>query len=226
MQFGRCGYRGFFFFSHLIKYDVKTILTGAIVLAYTGLMLIKIGNINKEEKLFSQEVTITITSLKEKEIEQNAAEKVISYYSKLGIKYPRVVLAQNIQETGYFSSRVCNENKNILGMKRNNRGLSINPPGAKRPRDCPCFDWDLHACYTKYEDGLKDYTYWQQLVLEGYKSKFGKYPASDTEYIDMLGHLYFPGSKSPKRYASDPKYTKHVHEIWKTKVLPLVPNPQ
>lgn len=220
------GIGDFFLFSSFNYEILKTIFTGAILFAYAGLMIIRINNLQKEEKLFSQEVTTVITDLKEKQIEQNAAQKVIAYYSKLGIKYPRVVLAQNIQETGHFKSRVCNENKNILGMKRNNRGLSINPPGAKKPRDCPCFDWDLHACYKEYEDGLKDYTYWQQLVLTGYKNKFGKYPMNDAEYIDMLDHLYFPGDKRPKKYASDPLYTKHVRDIWKNKVLPLVPNPQ
>ena len=39
---------------------------------------------------------------------------------KHGIKYPKIVLAQAILETGRFRSRVCNENINLFGLRHSN----------------------------------------------------------------------------------------------------------
>ena len=39
---------------------------------------------------------------------------------KHGIKYPKIVLAQAILETGRFRSRVCNENNNLFGLRHSN----------------------------------------------------------------------------------------------------------
>ena len=154
---------------------------------------------------------------------RNAAQKLVAVYREMGIKYPRVVLAQNLEETGYFGSRVAKENNNVVGMKRSKRTYALNPIGAKKPRDCPCYDWELHACYKNIEDGLQDYADWQKLILQGYEEKFGRLPNGDEEYIAMLDHLWFPGAKSSKRYAKNPAYRQNVTWFWKNKVLKYVP---
>ena len=43
---------------------------------------------------------------------------------KHGIKYPKIVLAQAILETGRFRSRVCNENNNLFGL-RHSKGYYV-----------------------------------------------------------------------------------------------------
>ena len=195
------------------------------MIAYSTQVYLRFSRISNAVEVV---ITTSITDLSENRDTRNAAEKLVDLYSTYGIRYPRVVLAQNIEETGYFESRVAKENKNVVGMKRSNRPFLLNRKelGDKAPRDCPCFDWKLHACYARYEDGLMDYAAWQKLILTGYKEKFGRYPSSDEEYIAMLDRLWFPGAKYARRYASNPSYRSNVTRIWKSKVLKYVPNPR
>ena len=47
-------------------------------------------------------------------------ENLYAALKKHGIKYPKIVLAQAILETGRFRSRVCNENNNLFGLRHSN----------------------------------------------------------------------------------------------------------
>lgn len=57
-------------------------------------------------------------------VESNAKdltiENLYATLKKHGIKYPKIVLAQAILETGRFRSRVCNENNNLFGLRHSN----------------------------------------------------------------------------------------------------------
>ena len=44
-------------------------------------------------------------------------ENLYAALKRHGIKYPKIVLAQAILETGHFRSRVCNEHNNLFGLK-------------------------------------------------------------------------------------------------------------
>ena len=44
-------------------------------------------------------------------------ENLYAALKKHGIKFPKIVLAQAILETGYFRSRVCNEHNNLFGLR-------------------------------------------------------------------------------------------------------------
>lgn len=47
-------------------------------------------------------------------------ENLYAALKKHGIKYPKIVLAQAILETGRFRSRVCNEYNNLFGLRHSN----------------------------------------------------------------------------------------------------------
>ena len=51
-------------------------------------------------------------------------ENLYAALKKHGIKYPKIVLAQAILETGRFRSRVCNENNNLFGL-RHSKGYYV-----------------------------------------------------------------------------------------------------
>jgi hypothetical protein len=76
------------------------------------------------------------------------------------------------------------------------------------------------------EDGIKDFTAWQAIVLEGYKRKHGHYPKSENDYFDMLDCLVFPKGKnsygSCRRYASDEEYTKNVRKLLRITVSKFI----
>lgn len=63
-------------------------------------------------------------------VETDAKELTIeNLYAALkrhGIKYPKIVLAQAILETGRFRSRVCNEHNNLFGLRHSKGYYSFN----------------------------------------------------------------------------------------------------
>ncbi len=53
-------------------------------------------------------------------------ENLYAALKKHGIKYPKIVLAQAILETGHFRSRVCNEYNNLFGLRHSKGYYSFN----------------------------------------------------------------------------------------------------
>lgn len=193
-----------------------------------GLNVVKMAKIINDETSLKRELgTIATIDFPKKLDKSNKGILLLETMEQLGVQYTEVVLSQMIIETGWFDSRVCNENNNYWGMKRTDRPGLLNPDslGNRKPRDCPCYDWDIHACYKNIEDGFKDFVRWQFLVLEGYKRSTGHLPRDDYEYIEMLGSLRFPsGSKGfyiAGRYASDPHYENKVRWMMENRVYRL-----
>ena len=78
---------------------------------------------------------------------------------RYNVQHKQVVLAQALLETGYFTSRVCQENKNLFGLRR--------------PSDGSYYEFD------KWEDSVKAYRDYVQ-----YKYKGGDY----YEFLDRIGY--------------------------------------
>lgn len=190
----------------------------AITLSWGFILYNRLSKLQGDVETIYMETTTKIKN--EPEFAGNALDSLVMIHEQFNIKYPLAVISQSILETRYWSSRVSKENKNNYGMKRSDRSFLLNPKGKRKPRDCDCFDWQLHACYKDYQSGLRDFAAWQKLVLDGYQQKFKRLPNSDEEYIRMLDTLWFPGAKRSKRYASDPNYTEKVLWILHHKVLP------
>ena len=53
----------------------------------------------------------------ETSVKELTIENLYAALKKHGIKYPKIVLAQAILETGRFRSRVCNEHNNLFGLR-------------------------------------------------------------------------------------------------------------
>lgn len=63
--------------------------------------------------------TLKFGSKPDKELNIGNLAKVLEQYH---VKYPRIVIAQALLETGYFTSRVCWECKNLFGLRRPSDG--------------------------------------------------------------------------------------------------------
>ncbi len=119
----------------------------------------------------------------------SAVERYEKALVDIGIKFPKVVMAQMVHETNWFTSRIYYENRNYFGMKYNTRGYAI---GKHRG----------HAKYSSYEDSILDYASWQKRVLA-----LAPDVDTDEEYIALLDNL--PICKGC-RYAEDPNYTQSI----------------
>ena len=90
---------------------------------------------------------------------------------RLEIKYPEIVLAQSVLETGWFKSRRCLEDHNLFGF-RSKKGYLL---------------------YEEWQDSVEAYSNWQ---LKYYRSNEDYYEflcrigyASDSTYVEKVKQL-------------------------------------
>ena len=107
---------------------------------------------------------------------QNLYDILLEY----DVKYPDVVFAQALLESGNFTSYLCQKQNNLFGMKmpykRETTAIGKNKNG--------------YAKYSSWHDSVQDYLLFQNYVMrkkemtrEEYLSYIGKYYAADKKYI-------------------------------------------
>ena len=128
---------------------------------------------------------------KQVQIESNAQESISkeSLYEqiiKYGIKFPDIVFAQAILESGEFTSKLFKSTNNLFGMKvpakRESAKIGVTQSG-----------------YSKYEDwgySVYDYSLWQDHMLKSRNDMTKK------QYFVLLG----------KVYAEDPQYVNKLKQ--------------
>jgi uncharacterized FlgJ-related protein len=99
-------------------------------------------------------------------------DSIFNELIKQKILFPELVIKQIIVETGHFKSKVCINNKNLLGIKYIKQPLAIG-------------ERDNHAKYKSYIDCIKDYKRLQKYYL---KNIDGKY-AEDKNYTNLLTQI-------------------------------------
>ena len=113
-------------------------------------------------------------------------ESVKKYIIQLNIKFPEIVYAQTVLETGNFKSNICLNNNNVFGMK-----LS-----STRPTTAIC-ERNGYAYYNTWQESVIDYAFYQAYYFDSVKTV--------GEYLDKLGN-----------YAEDSLYIKKIVVISRT----------
>lgn len=111
-------------------------------------------------------------------------DKLVQMLKDLNVKFPHIVMAQSIQETGRWKSAIFLENNNLFGMKEA-RSRITTAGGTSRN----------HAFYGHWRESVYDYAFYQCRYLAGIKS--------EAEYYQYLS----------ASYAEDPAYVQRVKEI-------------
>jgi len=131
--------------------------------------------------------------------EDTSIDKTISRLQEYKIRFPKVVLAQMILETGTFKSKIFKENHNPFGMKHNKRGFST---GVKNGHaNYPHMSHKGYCTWECYDFAFMDYRNWQDKYLPDSVT-------TEEQYLYYLDHL--PGGL---RYAEDPLYTIKLRNI-------------
>ena len=117
-------------------------------------------------------------------------DTLINLLKELNVKYPHIVLAQSIIETGHWTSRIFNENNNLFGMKEARSRIHT----AKKTEH-------NHAYYETWRESVYDYSFYQCRYLSKLKS--------ETEYFEYLG----------KNYAEAPNYVANLKRVIKNENL-------
>jgi len=96
---------------------------------------------------------------------------LVQMLEDLNVKYPHVVLAQAILETGHFKSEIFKQNNNLFGMKE------------AKVRQHTADGTNLgHACYDSWQESVIDYALYQARYLSHIKS--------ESEYLLYLNERY------------------------------------
>lgn len=98
-------------------------------------------------------------------------EKLVQMLKDLNVKFPHIVMAQSIQETGHWKSGIFLENHNLFGMKEASRRITT-AEGTNRN----------HAYYNHWRESVYDYAFYQCRYLSGIKS--------ESEYFQYIGATY------------------------------------
>ena len=99
--------------------------------------------------------------------------ELIEMLKELNVRYPHIVLAQSILETGHYSSNVFKTNHNLFGMKEARRrvktakGTQLN-----------------HAYYDNWRESVYDYAFYQCRYMGRVNSEDEYYQALDASYAE------------------------------------------
>lgn len=111
----------------------------------------------------------------EAEEDQFSQEALVEEIKKLNIRFPHIVLAQAILETGYYESRIYQENHNLFGMKQA-RARATTAKGTQLG----------HAYYDHWKESVTDYALYQAAYL----NKIRK----EKQYLKYLDRNYAEAS--------------------------------
>ena len=119
-----------------------------------------------------------------------STDKMVYLMKELNIKYPHIVYAQSLIETGHFDSKIFKENNNLFGMKQARTRVTT-AQGTQYN----------HAYYDNWRESVYDYAFYQCRYLSGLKN--------EEEYLAYLG----------RSYAEDPNYVSKISSLVKKEKL-------
>ena len=165
----------------------KVAISAVIILMIASFVM---GRFFKFEVLDEYEKEMIVLSL-DKEKNKFSEEKFVEELKRLNVKYPYIVMAQSIAETGHYKSQVFKENHNLFGMKM--ARVRVNTANGAQ---------NGHAYYDDWYQSVYDYAFYQCSVLSNINT--------EEEYFLYLSSFYAE--------AGD-KYTKLLKEIIRTEKL-------
>lgn len=119
-----------------------------------------------------------------KEQNEFSEEKLDAYIKELNIKFPHIVKAQSILETGNYQSEVFRANNNLFGMK------------VAKLRPTTALGENLgHAYYANWRNSVLDYAFYSAAYLRNIKT--------EDEYFQYL----------KANYAEDPNYVTKIKQL-------------
>lgn len=134
------------------------------------------------------------TFLNKENIKRKTLKEIYKALERLGVKYPRVFLAQYILESNYGKSRIYRENNNGWGLK------------VPKYRETTAVGENLgHAKFESIGDAALDYIKRQDYWIPIFERNYFKIE-SEQDYLCFL---------EKTGYAEDPNYTNKLRNIIK-----------
>mgnify|MGYP000020223191 FL=1 len=105
-------------------------------------------------------------------------EKLVQMLKDLNVKFPYIVMAQSIQETGHWKSGIFLENHNLFGMKEAQRRITT-AEGTNRN----------HAYYNHWRESVYDYAFYQCRYLGDIKNESEYFQYLSASYAEDSGYV-------------------------------------
>jgi hypothetical protein len=155
-------------------YQRNKILVGVVGIYSLALFYIWLQKPTKETKYVEGETVSTIITPP-----QNFSPILLKeYLEEINMKFPDIVYAQAVLETGQFSSKVFKENHNLFGMKCA-RSRPFTHLGSSRG----------HALYMDWKMSVIDYALYQSSYLRDLRTKEQYYAYIGSHYAEDSGYL-------------------------------------
>jgi uncharacterized FlgJ-related protein len=164
----------------IYKRDFKTMKI--VVLTCISLVAISfvIGRYAKIESLEEYEKELIVLNLKAEE-NKFSKEKLVDILTELNVKFPHIVMAQSMVETGHWKSNIFKENHNLFGMKQ-----------ARARINTALGTQNNHAYYDTWTESVYDYAFYQCRYLANIRTEDEYFQylsnsyAEDTRYVTTL----------------------------------------
>ena len=172
----------------LVRHPVYTpnfLLTSGLVMLLIGIIMLALGTYleqQRQQQPSEKELKVLIDR-----VDVFTEAKFMDYLKELNVKFPKIVYAQAVLETGNFQSEVFRNNMNLFGMREaisrvsTNHGTNLN-----------------HAVYHHWRESVLDYALYQSAYLSDLKTP--------EQYYNYLF----------QHYAEDKTYVSKVKEIAET----------
>lgn len=135
------------------------------------------GQYTRFEALENFEKELLILDLQQ-ERNKFTQEKFVNELKRLNVKFPYIVMAQSILETGHWKSQVFKENHNLFGMKQANirintaKGTNLN-----------------HAYYDDWRESVYDYAFYQCRYMGNADTEEEYYLALGASYAEADNYV-------------------------------------
>ena len=183
----------YFYDNHDLSYKkvnlVKIISVALIFVTLSFLFGLTKGRRDKLNNLTPSEIELIILNISDT-TRTFTQERMVQLMKDLNVKYPHIVMAQSLIETGNFESKIFKENNNLFGMKQ--ARTRVNTAKGTQYR---------HAYYDSWQESVYDYAFYQCRYLSSLHT--------EDEYLNYLS----------RSYAEDPNYVSKIKSLIKKEDL-------
>lgn len=165
---------------------VNMVKVVGVIIAFVGLSFLfglTKGRRDKLQHLTPSEIELIVLNISDT-TRHFSQERMIQLMKDLNIRFPHIVMAQSLIETGHFESKIFKENNNLFGMKQ--ARTRVNTAKGTQYQ---------HAYYDSWQESVYDYAFYQCRYL-------GNLYTED-EYLAYLG----------RSYAEDPNYISKIKSL-------------
>jgi hypothetical protein len=104
-------------------------------------------------------------------------QALVEELKRLNVRFPEIILAQSILETGHYTSRIFEENNNLFGMKE------------AKARSTTALGTQLgHAYYNNWKESVLDYALFQNAYMNKIRKEKQYLKYLDKNYAEATGY--------------------------------------